>query len=95
MADLEEQKRYQELDRAEKAKAVLDNPMVKVALDDIEQEVLRMMENTHDDQLILKLHRMYVCSRKFRNTLVSHIETGKLAALQLEQKRKLKLWSSN
>lgn len=91
MADIEEQKRYQEIARADQAKALLENPMLKTALEDIEIEVLRMMESTHDTELVLKLHRMLVCGRKFRNILQSHLETGKMAAIELEQKRKFNL----
>ena len=97
MADLEEQKRYLELQRADQAKVLLENPMLKSALEDIETEVLRMMESTHDTELVLKLHRMLVCGRKFKNILQSHLETGKMAAIELEQKRKFNLlkWGTN
>jgi signal transduction protein with GAF and PtsI domain len=95
MADLDEQKRYEEIERADRAKALLENPMLKVALDDIENEVLVGLENTHDEAVVLKLHRMFVYGRKFRNILLDHIQTGKMAVSQLEQKRKFKLWSSN
>jgi signal transduction protein with GAF and PtsI domain len=95
MADLDERARAEEVSRAQEAKRLLDNALLNKALDDIEHEVLTLMENTHDDVQILKLHRMYVCSRKFRNTLRAHIETGKLAAFQLEEKRKFKLWRTN
>jgi hypothetical protein len=97
MADLEEQKRYQELQRADQAKALLTNPMMVTALEDIEKQVLAQMEGTHDTEMILKLHRMLVCGRKFKNILQSHIETGKMAAIELEQKRKFNLlkWGTN
>lgn len=95
MADLEDGKRYEEIERADRAKAVLENPLFTAAFQDLEKEILTGMENTHDEALVKKLHLMFVLNRKLRNILTAHIETGKLAALQLEQKRKLKLWSSN
>lgn len=96
MADLsEEQKRYQEISRADRARALLENAELREALDDIEKEVLLALEGTHDTEAVLKLHRMYVIGRKFRNILHSRIQTGKMAALQLEEKRRFKLWGVN
>lgn len=94
MADLDEQNRIAEIERADRAKAVLDNPLFKTAFEDLEKEILTGLENTHDEALVKKLHLMFVCNRKVRNILQTHIETGKLAAIQLERKFKLP-WSSN
>ena len=95
MADLDERKRLEEVSRASEAKRLLEHPLLKGALDDIEKEVLALMEQTHDEAQILKLHRMYVMGRKFRNTLSAYVDTGKLAAIQLEEKRKLFKWRAN
>lgn len=96
MDDLEDRKRYQEIERADRAKAVLENPLFTSAFEDLEKEILTGLENTHDEALVKKLHLMFVLNRKLKNILAAHIETGKLAALQLEEKRKFKLpWSSN
>lgn len=95
MADLDEQARIKEIERADRAKAVLDNPLYQAAFDDLEAHLMSQLENTHDEVAVLKLHKMFVCNRKVRNILREHIETGKLAVNQLEAKRKFKLWSSN
>jgi hypothetical protein len=97
MADLEEQKRYQELQRADQAKAILENPLLASAFADVEREILAMKENTHDKEAVQKLHFMFVCNRKVQNILRSYIETGKMAAIQLEEKRKFNLlkWGTN
>lgn len=94
MADLtEEQRLRNEIDRADKAKALLGNSLLKSAFDDVEHGLLSAMENTHDADLVQKLHFMFVANRKVQNTITTYIETGKLAAFQLDEKRKRKLWS--
>jgi len=94
IADLDEQKRYQEIERADRAKALLENPLLRAAFADVEKEILANLENTHDDAIVRKLHVMFVCNRKIENILRAHVQTGKLAAFQIEEKRKFKLWSS-
>ncbi len=92
--DLEEGKRREELERADRAKALLDNPMLKTAFDDVEKEILAGMEQTHDEVLVRKLHVMFVLNRKLQNILKSHVETGRMASLQLQEKQSLfKRWS--
>jgi len=49
----------------------------------------------HAPDEVQKLHMMFVCNRKVQNTLRGYIETGKLAGIQLEQKRKFKLFGVN
>lgn len=95
MVDIEEQKRRQEVERADQAQALVKNPILAKLYDEIEKEVLSALELTHDEKAITKLHLMFVLNRKHQNILKSYIETGKLAAMQLEEKRKFKLWSSN
>ena len=93
MADLtDEQKRLNEIARADQAKALLTNPIMKAAFDDIERELLAGMELATDESLIRKLHLMFVCNRKVQNTIKTYIDTGKLAAFQLEEKRKFSLF---
>lgn len=91
MADLT----LQEIERADRAKAVLDNPLVKESFDALERELIEGLAQTsiEDEKKREKIHTMLVYGRKWRNTFLGMIETGKLAAFQLEEKRRLKLWS--
>ena len=93
MADLDERARYEELQRAQQAKDLLDNALLKAAFEDEEKAVLEALVQTHDTEQILKLHRAFVWGRRMKDRLQAHVETGKLAAFQLEEKRKFKLWS--
>lgn len=96
MADLTaEQILANELARADRAKELLDNPLLKSAFDDLEAALLKAKEVTTDEKQIMQLHLMFVCNRKIQNLLRAHIDTGKLAAIQLEEKRKFKLWRTN
>jgi hypothetical protein len=95
MADLEEVARLKEIERADRAKALLDNPILKDAFEAIEQETLRLLEQTHDALAEQKLNLMFRLNRKYQNILKGYIETGKLAAFQLEQKRKFTLFGVN
>jgi hypothetical protein len=95
MADLEEVARLKEIERADRAKALLDNPILKDAFEAIEQETLRLLEQTHDALAEQKLNLMFRLNRKYQNILKGYIETGKLAGFQLEQKRKFKLFGVN
>lgn len=94
MADVDQQLRI-ELDRASRARAILEDSLVKQSFDDLERELIEAMISTSAEDAFRreKIHMMLVFGRKWRNTFASMIETGKLAELQLEEKRKFKLWS--
>lgn len=92
MADLDERARYEEIQRAQQARELLEHPLLKSAFEEEEKAVLEMMAQTHDTEQILKLHRAFVWGRRMRDRLQSHIETGKLAAFQLEEKRRFQLF---
>ena len=92
MADLDK-KSYEEIARAQRARELLDDPLLSGAFEEEEKAVLDMMANTHDSDQVLKLHRAFVWGRRMKQRLQAHVETGKLAAFQLEEKRKFKLWS--
>ena len=83
--------------RAHKAKQILEDPMVKDSFERLEKELIEGLIATPADatEKREKLHMMLVFGRKWRNTFASLIQTGHLADLQLEQKRKFKLWSNN
>lgn len=88
----DEQKRRVELDRANKAKALLESEMLKEILDTLERDTIDLWEQTpsRDNEAREKLWMFYVVTRKFRNTLLKAIETGKMAEIQLAEKRGLK-----
>jgi hypothetical protein len=95
MADIDEQKLAKELSRAQEARRLLDHPLLKEAFETEEKTVLEALAQCHDTEQILKLHRAFVWGRRMKDRLQTHIETGKLAAFQLEEKRKFKLWRNN
>ncbi len=94
MADVDDLRLRKELDRAAKARSILEDSMVKESFELLEKELIEgLLATSADDALKReKLHMMLVYGRKWRNAFVSMVETGKLAALQLDEKRKLKLW---
>ena len=94
MADIDGQLRM-ELDRAAKARQIMEDSTVKASFDQLEKELFEAMLATSADDASRreKIHMMLVFGRKWKNLFETMIETGKLAQLQLEQKRKLNLWS--
>lgn len=95
MADLDEQKRDEEMRRGDEARRLLDHPLLKSALEEGERQIIEALVQTHNKDSIEKLHALLVATRQVRDRISSHIETGKLAAIQLEEKRRLKLWRFN
>ena len=93
MADVEGQLR-RELDRAAKARTILEDSMVKESFELLEKELIEgLLSTAADDGLKReKIHMMLVFGRKWRNLFTSMVETGQLASLQLEEKRKFKMW---
>ena len=88
-ADLRPKSEREELDRAEHAKAVLDNPLVKEALQTLKDDVINAWEQTNmrDAEAREKAWMYYVTVKKFENLFLNFIATGKMAAIQLEEKR--------
>ena len=81
----------QERIRGERARQILEDPMVRDALDAIEAETIAKWEMTpaRDTEAREKLWMFYVVSKKFRNTLKETMDTGKMAAIQLSEKQSL------
>jgi hypothetical protein len=94
---MSETKRYDEIQRADMAKMILSSPVMEDALDAIEKDVLNAWENTsaRDTEGREKAWAFYLAARKFRSTLKSYIETGMLARVQLEEKKRFNLFRSN
>lgn len=86
-----------EMFRASQAKRILDDPLVKDSFEKLEKELIEgLLATAADDSARReKIHMMLVYGRKWRNTFASMIETGKLADMQLQERRKFKLWSRN
>lgn len=84
-----------ELDRAGRAKDLLGNVLLKESFEAIEKELFEgLMALSVDDTVRReKLHMMLVYGRRWRNLLTTMVETGKLAEMQLDEKRRFKLWS--
>lgn len=85
---------HEENFRAQRAKQILDDPFVKDSFESLERELMEglIATSAEDSSKREKLHMMLVYGRKWRNTFQTLIETGKLAAFQLEEKRKFKMW---
>jgi hypothetical protein len=79
---LEEEQR-----RGVHASQLLNDELLNKTLDEIEADTLNLWENTpaRDVEGREHLHRFYLACRKFRNTLKSHLETGKMANIQIER----------
>lgn len=80
--------------RAEHAQAILTNPLVKEVLDALEKDIISAWETTpmRDSEAREKAWMYYLTVRKFRNTFLGFIETGKMASMQIEEKRRFKLF---
>lgn len=81
----------EEVIRAEKARQVLQDPMVLDALNDIETAVISQWHEcpVKDQDMRERLWMMYGVSKQFRKILQSHIETGELAKAQLFREQTL------
>ena len=94
---MSDNKRYDEIQRGDMAKTVMSNPVFTEALDQIEKDILSAWEGTNprDTEAREKAWAFYVASKKIRATLQSYIETGHMAVMQLEEKRRFNVFRSN
>lgn len=80
-------KEHDEVERGRKAQELLDNELLKGALDAVEREVFEAWANapalSKDEKEALWQH-VRAC-RNFRSVLVGYIQTGKLAADTLKR----------
>jgi len=85
---------HKELERASRANSLLADSLMKESFETLERELMEglLATSAEDASRREKIHMMLVYGRKWRNLLTSMVETGKLASLQLEEKRKLKIW---
>lgn len=91
MADIDRRK---EVDRGLHAAEVLNNALVKEAFETLERELTEQLCLTAADneEKRKNIHMLLLAGRRFKSYFNSMVETGKLASLQLEDKRKLRLW---
>lgn len=82
----------EELRRAEHARQLCEDPMVKETLDLMEKDILEawIACPARDSEGRDWLWRQMVATRKFRDCLRGTMESGKIAAAQLKQKQTLK-----
>lgn len=94
---MSDDKRYDEVQRADMAQMILSSPVMKDALDTIERDILNAWEATapRDSEAREKAWLFYLVAKKFRATLTSYIDTGKMARMQIEEKRRFSLFRSN
>ena len=76
--------------RSNDAKRILDDPVVKSALDEIQARIIDEWRKSpiKDVELREKLWMMYNVHHAFKDKFREHIETGKLAEFQLRQPKK-------
>ena len=77
--------------RAEKARQFLEDEMIKEALDGIKERLIEEWSKTpvKDPEMREKIWMMYNIHQNFIARLKEHIETGKLASLQLRQPKRM------
>lgn len=85
----------QEIQRGQEAAILLRNPLLVETLDEIERATIQKWEMAEAKETREDFWRLYKVAKLFRQALQSHIETGKLAELQLQQEKRglAKLWS--
>ena len=77
--------------RAERARQLLQDPMIAGAFVEIETAVVNNIAAcpSHDVLLQQQLCMLLGITRKFRRVFESHIETGKMVDFELERKKKV------
>ena len=79
----------QELSRAVSAEQILKNPLVSEAFTEIEKEIVERIAllSVNDALSREKLCMMLSASRIFKSVFEAHIQTGKMAEIQLKDKK--------
>ena len=76
----------EELQRAERAKQILEDPFVQEALNALQVAAINKLKLTGDDKARLRLVDFLQATELFRQYFTTHIETGKLAKAMQESK---------
>ena len=79
-----------EVSRGEKAKLLLEEPLIKESFETLKKEFQQAILNTnhHEDEARRALWQAYHLTDRVENHLRTVMETGKLAATQLNQLKK-------
>tara|TARA_Y100001951_G_C11039391_1_gene129371 strand:- start:21 stop:293 length:273 start_codon:yes stop_codon:yes gene_type:complete len=87
---MDKSKLTSEVSRGEKAKLLLDEPLIKESFETLKQEFQLAIFNTkhNEDDARRALWQAYHVTEKIENQLRTVMETGKLAATQLNQLKK-------
>jgi predicted nucleotide-binding protein (sugar kinase/HSP70/actin superfamily) len=82
---LDEVERKNEVQRAEEAARLLENPLFKSAMQDVEDRLIHTMKavNLNDKETHSRLVTALWVADQVRNAIRRHIETGKLARKEL------------
>ena len=82
----------EDIQRAEHAKALLSDKVLKEALDSIEKEIMERWEAcpARDREGREELWIYFKTAKKFRGILQGAIESGKIAEFELERRRSVK-----
>jgi len=81
----------QEVWNAERARQIIEDPLVVKALDEMERALLDNLEACPIDKTELrdKIWMLWSTTRKFKRVFQTMMETGKLAQAELSQKSRL------
>lgn len=81
-----------EVRKADEAKQLLNHPLFKEAFESTERQILDQMKQVRpsDERMHTRLIDAYKLLHTLKGHLEQHIETGMLAALQLEEKSKIR-----
>ncbi|HSQ91558.1 MAG TPA: hypothetical protein VLM19_05240 [Nitrospiraceae bacterium] len=90
----DEELRQNEINRAAQAQAVMKNPLVTEVLDLLEKDIIKAWEGTpmRDIEAREKAWMYYLTVKRFRNIFTTYIETGRMASMQLEQKKLFRIF---
>lgn len=73
----------QEINRADEARFLMENPLLKGALDDIEAATIQKWEMADNKDVRDDYWRLYKVAKLFRQIMETYIATGKMARMTL------------
>lgn len=82
----------EEIKRGEASKQLLENPLFKSAINEVREGVIRSIANSPmgDEKTHNRLAIALQLLNQIEKNLMTHIETGKLAQITVEEKRGLR-----